>query len=102
MSKTTEHIEQMLQYLDLTTMASTLDGIVRSPRYQQLGILEILHEMVSSEFNMNNSKNTKALLRLARLGSSQVDHDKADYPPRRDSSSNSGPARRTFNLTVHQ
>ena len=40
--------------------------------------------MVSSEFDMKNSKNTKALLRLARLGSTQADLDKTDYHPKRE------------------
>jgi hypothetical protein len=45
-NKTTEYIEQMLQYLALNNMASTLNGIVRSPRFHFMDTLEILHEMV--------------------------------------------------------
>ncbi|NCB72340.1 MAG: hypothetical protein EOM45_11270 [Clostridia bacterium] len=84
MSKTTENIEQMLQYLDLHMMATTLDSIVRSSRFQDMDVIEILQEMVASEFDAKNAKSTRALLRLARLASSQADLDKADYHPKRE------------------
>lgn len=84
MSKTTENIEQMLQYLDLHMMSTTLDSIVRSSRFQDMDVIEILQEMVASEFDAKNAKSTKALLRLARLASSQAGLDKADYHPKRE------------------
>lgn len=48
MSTITGNIEQMLRYLDLNTMANALDGIVRSPKVQDLDTMEIIHEMVAA------------------------------------------------------
>jgi DNA replication protein DnaC len=88
MSTITGNIEQMLRYLDLNTMANALDGIVRSPKVQDLDTMEIIHEMVAAEFDERNARNTKALLRLARLAAAQADIEKTDFHPKRELNQN--------------
>lgn len=76
MSKNTQDIEDMLDYLNLIVMEKSLDKKVRSASFPSCTPIQFIREIISDEYTYRYNKDVDKSLRLAKLKGSdaQMEH----------------------------